>query len=69
MTEIGADSPSTTIELPNGSTITLAWAAVTDVGRKRRANEDSYIARVPIFAVADGMGGHLSGDLASDAVP
>ncbi len=68
MTEIGADSPSTVIELPNGSTITLAWAAVTDVGRKRRANEDSYIARVPIFAVADGMGGHLSGDLASDAV-
>lgn len=68
MTAIGSDNAGETFVLPDGSTVRLAWAAETDVGRRRKANEDSYIARMPIFAVADGMGGHLSGDLASAAV-
>ena len=46
----------------------LAWGTATDVGHRRQVNEDSYIALPPIFAVADGMGGHAAGDLASDAV-
>ena len=42
-----------------------AWGAATDSGRKRRINEDSYLASLPVFVVADGMGGHERGDLAS----
>ena len=34
-------------------------------GRQRRANEDSFFARAPLFAVADGMGGAQAGEIAS----
>jgi protein phosphatase len=37
----------------------------SDTGRQRRANEDSYYARSPMFAVADGMGGAQAGEVAS----
>jgi PPM family protein phosphatase len=37
----------------------------TDTGRQRTANEDSYFARSPLFAVADGMGGAQAGEVAS----
>src|SRR3954467_846367 len=37
----------------------------TDPGRQRHANEDSYFARPPVFAVADGMGGAQAGEVAS----
>lgn len=37
----------------------------TDVGRQRQANEDSYLARAPLFVVADGMGGAQAGEVAS----
>src|SRR3954451_13826317 len=37
----------------------------TDTGRQRQANEDSYSARAPLFAVADGMGGAQAGEVAS----
>jgi PPM family protein phosphatase len=37
----------------------------TDTGRQRHANEDSYYAQAPVFAVADGMGGAQAGEVAS----
>ena len=37
----------------------------TDTGRQRDANEDSYFASSPVFAVADGMGGAQAGEVAS----
>ncbi|MBH0010317.1 PP2C family serine/threonine-protein phosphatase [Salinibacterium sp. SWN1162] len=70
MTEIGGNNPGHSIALPGRSeqTFAFAWAAGTHTGYRRAANEDSYVARFPMFAVADGMGGHSAGDLASAAV-
>ncbi|CAN7334074.1 protein phosphatase 2C domain-containing protein [Microbacterium sp. LjRoot45] len=42
--------------------------AHTDAGRRRDVNEDAFLARMPVFVVADGMGGHDAGDRASAAV-
>jgi PPM family protein phosphatase len=38
---------------------------LTDVGRQRQSNEDSFVEAPPLFAVADGMGGARAGEVAS----
>ncbi|WP_105567539.1 PP2C family protein-serine/threonine phosphatase [Microbacterium halophytorum] len=47
--------------------ITTVAGAATDVGARRRLNEDAFLASAPVFMVADGMGGHDAGEIASAA--
>jgi serine/threonine protein phosphatase PrpC len=44
---------------------TLRWGTATDPGRIRPDNEDNLVAGPQVFAVADGMGGHRAGEVAS----
>ncbi|MCL2823191.1 MAG: protein phosphatase 2C domain-containing protein [Polyangiaceae bacterium] len=59
MTESHRSNPSSAAKFCAGG--------ATDVGRKRKHNEDTILSRVDLglFVVADGMGGHCAGDYAS----
>ena len=76
-------TPHTAFGPPHGGNYELSWQGpflksylITDIGRKRRKNEDSFVICAPecndlseqrgiLFAVADGMGGAVAGEHAS----
>ena len=43
----------------------VSVGAATDIGQVREGNEDSLLVVAPLYAVADGMGGHRGGEVAS----
>lgn len=51
----------------DGDEVVLTWAGATDQGRRRDTNQDALLAEYPLFVVADGMGGHAGGEIASQS--
>ena len=53
------------VPVPDGRPMALRYAALSDVGRVRKDNQDSGFASQHLLVVADGVGGAARGDIAS----
>ena len=63
--EIDEDGQAALVVPPDDRPLGLRYAARSDVGLVRQGNEDSGYAGPRLLLVADGMGGHAAGELAS----
>lgn len=66
MTDATSSVHRHTLALDEGGELSVRWAGVTDTGRKREVNQDAILMSWPMFIVADGMGGHIGGEVASE---
>src|SRR5262249_42451568 len=65
--EEGRSSAGRSDDLASRAHMKLAAGAFSDAGRVRDNNEDAHLVddRLALFAIADGMGGHVGGEVAS----
>lgn len=65
---VGSSPTNQAIPADAGQLGVVEHAGMSDLGRQREGNEDSFLALPPLFVVADGMGGAEAGEVASQTV-